>query len=619
MTVPGRVWIEVAAGACISLVLLVSGCSAKSGVEGVDGTAAPTTAREMSVGSEVAKDASPPLAGEGISGGKKAEVVDSVELTARNDASKSTDSAKAPGDGVRARRTPAARADGAAEDEIADNLEQSASPDADKFEMRDPRGRAKRAPAKVGSAETRATEDEDAADGAIESVDEETWGPSEQEIWIVEAPEKGTTKTRGSRDAGGPESASLFAVVDGVRKPLPLEHTRVRGSLTGPLASVRVLHRFVNRMDAPFDAVCCLRMPQHSTLDEFILRIGDRHIRAVVRERETARRIYEKAIAAGRTAVLIAQFGDDRISQLIHGIQPGVEVSLEAHWFATAPGEDDSWQLRVPLVMTAGFNPPALTSARPETPVSTWPLDVADAGERFAERAGSSLDVEIDLDAALPLAEVTSPVFPIRVKLRGERRAKVVLEPQARLPNEDFILRWRVAVDGPRAVLLTEPVSDLRAGADRWVGLLLAAPAGSAFPGPDIHWAGWAMRDAEELADADDAPFGSVLLARARGEKTGKVRLRVRGPEGPIRFEADEPAPQPLPALESLWARRRVAHLLERIAAGEGAELEGEVRSLGLDHGVVSPFTSFVLVDALSRVPPGQGVRPPEPRPRSGG
>jgi Ca-activated chloride channel family protein len=55
-----------------------------------------------------------------------------------------------------------------------------------------------------------------------------------------------------------------------------------------------------------------------------------------------------------------------------------------------------------------------------------------------------------------------------------------------------------------------------------------------------------------------------------------------------------------------LWARRRVAHLLDQIRAhGESDELEDEIVRLGKKYGIVTPYTSFLVTEEEAMATPG--------------
>ncbi|MBL8941484.1 MAG: VWA domain-containing protein, partial [Archangium sp.] len=65
-----------------------------------------------------------------------------------------------------------------------------------------------------------------------------------------------------------------------------------------------------------------------------------------------------------------------------------------------------------------------------------------------------------------------------------------------------------------------------------------------------------------------------------------------------------------------LWAIRKVGYLLDEIRLnGEKAELKDEIVSLGKKYGIVTPYTSYLVVEDTP-MPVANNVRPPPPPPR---
>jgi Ca-activated chloride channel family protein len=75
--------------------------------------------------------------------------------------------------------------------------------------------------------------------------------------------------------------------------------------------------------------------------------------------------------------------------------------------------------------------------------------------------------------------------------------------------------------------------------------------------------------------------------------------------------------------LPHLWAMRRVGHLLDQIRLnGESKELRDEIAELGTRYGIVTPYTSYLVLEPemrreLSRLGP-EDVFGSESRPKSG-
>jgi Ca-activated chloride channel family protein len=94
---------------------------------------------------------------------------------------------------------------------------------------------------------------------------------------------------------------------------------------------------------------------------------------------------------------------------------------------------------------------------------------------------------------------------------------------------------------------------------------------------------------------------GSSLLVAGRYRSSGDtVTVRVRGRAGDerreylYRFGLRDLADRDF--VSRLWATRRVGALLDRVRVeGSSQVLVDEIRQLGLDYGIVTPYTSFVI------------------------
>jgi Ca-activated chloride channel family protein len=101
-----------------------------------------------------------------------------------------------------------------------------------------------------------------------------------------------------------------------------------------------------------------------------------------------------------------------------------------------------------------------------------------------------------------------------------------------------------------------------------------------------------------------------LLLARCRHlEEAERLTITASLPDGetwnqtvPLRVQAH-------PALRPIWARDMIQELETRYVAERNAELEPEILSLSLQHGVLSRFTAYILVDRSEVVNAGGEVR----------
>ena len=181
---------------------------------------------------------------------------------------------------------------------------------------------------------------------------------AEPETWSVAEPgrEPGSPRVGAWTDGDdddGPEVASygsLQTVVDGKPVPMPLEHTDVTAHVAGFVASVEVVQRFANPYAKTIEAVYVFPLPHAAAVHAFEMRIGDRTVRGVVKRRDEARQVYEKAKADGRTAALLDQERPNVFTQRIANILPGEAIEVRIRYAETLSYDRGAYEVVFPMV-----------------------------------------------------------------------------------------------------------------------------------------------------------------------------------------------------------------------------------------------------------------------------
>ena len=113
---------------------------------------------------------------------------------------------------------------------------------------------------------------------------------------------------------------------------------------------------------------------------------------------------------------------------------------------------------------------------------------------------------------------------------------------------------------------------------------------------------------------------GQPLIIMGRYEKGGHTALTLKG-----KFQGKEKTmsydvsfadkSDEYPFIAGLWAKRKVGFLLENIRLnGHNQELVNEVKRLGMEYGIVTPYTSYLVVEDVK--PGSQPRLVPEARER---
>ncbi|MBX3387472.1 MAG: VWA domain-containing protein [Phycisphaeraceae bacterium] len=301
------------------------------------------------------------------------------------------------------------------------------------------------------------------------------------DLWIIERNAWGDdarAARRPPRPDNVPGSGALMCVPDGhTGEPLPmiLERSDYAARVQGVVSSVELRQRFSNPTRQRVEAVYVFPLPDDAAVNGFVMTIGTRTIRAVIREREEAQRLYQEARERGHRASLLTQERSNIFTQKVANIEPGEAIDVAVTYFHTAgyrsgtaesPG---SFEVVLPLTIGPRFNPPASTWRDPTGVDSAWegdstrrnamPHTSARGGStavtytRPSHRSGREVSVRVELDAGagdLVLSGVESPSHAVRVTAgAGDgTRVGVELVETDRIANRDFVLRYRLA---PRA------------------------------------------------------------------------------------------------------------------------------------------------------------------------
>src|SRR4030042_697665 len=230
------------------------------------------------------------------------------------------------------------------------------------------------------------------------------------EIWVIAKAETQAVPA----DEDTPGSGAMLARLPKEEKeiPLPLKHTDVKGQIRGYIATVEVTQQFHNPYDEKIEAVYVFPLPQNAAINEFIMTIGERRIRGIIRERQEAEQIYQKAKSQGHAASLLTQERPNIFTQKVANIEPGKQIDVNIKYFNTLDYTDGWYEFVFPMVVGPRFNPPGYTDgvgavARGKTGISGQKTEVQNL--KPGERSGHDISLAVDIDAGVAIEEISCP------------------------------------------------------------------------------------------------------------------------------------------------------------------------------------------------------------------
>jgi Ca-activated chloride channel family protein len=281
-----------------------------------------------------------------------------------------------------------------------------------------------------------------------------------EELWVIENPQNKAPMQAARADAAElPGQGQLVARVAEQLVPVPLKHTDVKASITGYIATVDVSQQYHNPYSEKIEAIYVFPLPSNAAVNEFVMTIGDRKIRGIIREREEARQIYENAKRQGFVASLLTQERPNVFTQHVANIEPGKRIDVNVKYFHTLEYADGAYEFSFPMVVGPRFNPPGTTdgvgaAGRGDRGASGQKTEVQFLKEN--ERSGHDIDLVVDIDAGVNVDEVKSVNHRVKMTRPQEGRAHVALADDDKIPNKDFVLRYKVAGKTVKSALMAQ-------------------------------------------------------------------------------------------------------------------------------------------------------------------
>lgn len=243
---------------------------------------------------------------------------------------------------------------------------------------------------------------------------------------------------------GTTPEARLELVAEQDSRPALSRDTEVAIEVHGLVARTRVTQSFINPLDRWAEGRYVFPLPAGATVDELRIRIGDRVIEGVVREKQAARETFQQARQTGRSAGLVERHRENLFSVRLTNIAPGERIDVEIGFGQTVEYRHGEFRLRFPIPtlprhdnrtpaaatepsMPAALDAPALVEDRlPPTPI--------DPGAR------APLRLRVALHAGVEIAAVRSLHHDARIRGRGSERT---VELSGHAGGRDFELVWR--------------------------------------------------------------------------------------------------------------------------------------------------------------------------------
>jgi len=238
--------------------------------------------------------------------------------------------------------------------------------------------------------------------------------------------------------------------------PLPLKHTDVNGRLEGYIATVDVTQQFHNPYDSKIEAVYVFPLPHDSAVSEFLMIIGERRIRGIIRERAEAEKLYKQARHQGYVASLMTQERPNIFTQSVANIEPGRQIDVKISYYHTLPYVDGWYEFVFPMVAGPRYNLAGTTKGIGSAPRGARGASGQNTEIEYLkpdERSGHDISLKVEINAGVDIEETVCRTHVITKQIESPARQLIALGANDRIPNRDFVLRYRVAGERMKSTL----------------------------------------------------------------------------------------------------------------------------------------------------------------------
>jgi Ca-activated chloride channel family protein len=242
----------------------------------------------------------------------------------------------------------------------------------------------------------------------------------------------------------------------------PVQSTEVEIVVRGLVAETVVRQSFSNPGDHWVEGVYVFPLPRKAAVHALHLEIGERIIEGQIREREAARKAYERAKSDGRKASLVEQERPNLFTTSVANIGPGERVTVLISYQQILELDSGRFELRFPMVVGPRFIPGFAAPTRSDG--TGWAFDTDQV--RDASRVTPPVRVpggdpvnpvrlRVTLDPGLPLDRLYCPSHTARISETPDGLHHIELEEES--ADRDFVLEWAPArMSEPRAAVFTE-------------------------------------------------------------------------------------------------------------------------------------------------------------------
>ena len=222
---------------------------------------------------------------------------------------------------------------------------------------------------------------------------------------------------------------------------LPLKDTRVEISVSGVIADVKVRQIYRNEGSRAINASYVFPASTRAAVYSMRMQIGDEIIVAKIKEREQAKKDFDKAKEEGKSASLLEQQRPNVFSMSLANLMPQEQVEIELRYTELLVPTDNVYEVAFPTVVGPRYASPQNGNKKDDSFVDA-------PYQHQGQKPASALHISTRIAAGVPVYDLACPSHQIMPQWQSHGVAQLTLDDSDPFQgNRDFVVRYRMAGD----------------------------------------------------------------------------------------------------------------------------------------------------------------------------
>ena len=206
-----------------------------------------------------------------------------------------------------------------------------------------------------------------------------------------------------------------------IQDSLTLKKVDITGDVLGKFGLFSIKQSYINNTKTAQEVFYTFPIAKSSSIYDFEAKVGQKVIKAIVKEKKEAKKDYQKAIAAGDSAYMLERTEGNVFKMTVGRIMPNEQVDITLRYIDALEILNNIIELRIPTVVAPRYN------------------DAITAKQTYESELDYSADIKINIDKKLKIADITSPSHSIKIE-------KNIISTNDVKLNKDYILQ--IKLDG---------------------------------------------------------------------------------------------------------------------------------------------------------------------------